>query len=256
MKILWLVNINMPELAVHLGKNPSVFGGRLSGAMEAVKESGNQLVVCTTVSDADQTQKYIVNDVTYYISKRSSISDMENSFKSILDEEKPDVVHIYGTEFEHSWAMAKQTDPDKTIVSIQGLVSFYSEHIYGGVPEHIADDNSMHKLLRKLHKGGNSIELQKKSYLQRADAEIKTLQRVHYVNGGTHWGDGCAKLLQPDVNLLQCGLILRDSFYGPEKWDIDQIERHSIFTVYTYPIKGFDMFLYITTGIAGNKTSS
>ena len=31
MKILWLVNIVMPELAVHLGEKPSVFGGWLSG---------------------------------------------------------------------------------------------------------------------------------------------------------------------------------------------------------------------------------
>ena len=31
MKILWLVNIVMPELAVHLGEKPSVSGGWLTG---------------------------------------------------------------------------------------------------------------------------------------------------------------------------------------------------------------------------------
>ena len=38
MKILWLVNIVMPELAEHLGRNPSVFGGWLTGAMDAVRQ--------------------------------------------------------------------------------------------------------------------------------------------------------------------------------------------------------------------------
>ena len=47
MKILWLVNIVMPELAVHLGETPSVFGGWLTGALEAVRAAGHELTVCT-----------------------------------------------------------------------------------------------------------------------------------------------------------------------------------------------------------------
>ena len=249
MKILWLVNIIMPELAEHLGQKPSVFGGWLTGAMEAVRSSGYELSVVTTEKNTKYAGKYAVKGVTYYITECSDNAAMRRDFRTILDAERPDVIHIYGTEFEHSWAMSQEADPNRTLVSVQGLVSYYSDHVYGGVPERICRDTRLHRLLRRLQKGGQSIELQKQSYQQRARTEIATLSRVRYVNGGTAWGDGCARLIQPEVNLLQCGLILRSSFYGPERWDSESCEKHSIFTIYTYPIKGFDMFLHALSSV-------
>ena len=243
MKILWLVNIMMPELADHLGREATVFGGWLIGAMNAVRGSGHDLVICT-VGDERLCGRYDVHGVTYYIVPKADVPSMQASFRPILEREQPDVVHLYGTEFEQAWALASLTDPEKTLVSVQGLVSFYAEHVFGGVPEKTARDHWIHRLLRRLHKGGRSIELQLKSFRARSETEIKTLQRVRYVNGGTAWGDNCARLLQPDVKLLPCELILRDSFYNGGLWDLDAVEKHSIFTIYGYPIKGFDMFLH------------
>lgn len=244
MKILWLVNIVMPELAEHLGQTSTVFGGWLIGAMNAVRAAGHQMVICTTRDDPKLCGRYEVQGVTYYIVPTGDVPSMQASFRPILEQEQPDVVHLYGTEFEHTWALASLTDPNRTLVSVQGLVSYYAEHVFGGVPEKIACDNVLHRLLRRLHKGGHSIELQKQSYLARAYAEVNTLKRVRYVNGGTAWGDGCARLLQPDVNLLPCELILRNSYYDGRVWDPKSMEKRSIFTIYTYPIKGFDMFLH------------
>lgn len=244
MKILWLVNIVMPELAEHFGQKSTMFGGWLIGAMNAVRAAGHHLVICTTKDDPKLCGKYDVKSVTYYVVLSGDVASMQASFRPILDQEQPDIVHIYGTEFEQSWALASLSDPGRTLVSIQGLVSFYAEHVFGGVPEHVARDNAMHRILRHLHKGGHSIELQKQNYLVRAEAEIKTLQHVKYVNGGTAWGDGCARLIQPDVKLLPCELILRDTFYEWPLWNYEDAEKHSIFTIYNYPIKGFDMFLH------------
>ena len=243
MKILWLVNIVMPELSEHLGGKPSVFGGWLSGALQAVRDSGNELLIVTNSEHTKQPGRYDVNGVRYYLTAGRDEASMRAAFREILSAEAPDIVHLYGTEFLQSWAMAQEADPEKTLVSIQGLVSFYTEHVYGGVPEHVCRDTWLHKLLRRLKKGGRSIEEQRRSFEERAVGERKTLARVRYVNGGTAWGDGCARLIQPEVRLLPCGLILRESFYGPERWCYETCEKHSIFTIYTYPIKGFDMFL-------------
>ena len=243
MKILWLVNIIMPELAEHLGGKPSVFGGWLTGAEKAVRCSEHDLVICTTDSDRTRCGRFEIGGVIYYIVPEGDVPSMQAAFRPILEQEKPDVVHLYGTEFEHTWALASLVDPEKALVSVQGLVSYYAEHVYGGVPATIARDTWLHRLLRRLNKGGTSIDQQRQSYLARAQAEIETLKRVRYVNGGTAWGDGCAKLVQPDVKILPCELILRESYYDGRIWNLDKIERHSIFTIYTYPIKGFDMFL-------------
>ena len=151
MKVLWLVNIIMPDLALHLGTNPTVFGGWLSGAMKAVKESGYELVVCTTAENINETKKYIVNDTTYYISKRSTVSDMEGVFRKILKNENPDIVHIYGTEFEHFWAMVKCSDINKTVVTIQGAMTYPKDHVYAGLEEKYCKDNPLHKSLSLLN---------------------------------------------------------------------------------------------------------
>ncbi|MDO4413628.1 MAG: glycosyltransferase family 4 protein [Erysipelotrichaceae bacterium] len=243
MKILWLVNIIMPELAVHLEKKPTVFGGWISGAMKAVKENGYELVICTTASDVNETQKYIVNDVTYYISKRSAVAEMEEVFKGILNNENPDVVHIYGTEFEHSWAMAKCSDVNKTVVTIQGAMTYLKDHVYAGLEEKYCKDNLLHKTLRLIHKGGTSIELQKKSFEQRAEIEQKVLKHVKYVMGGSKWGNAVAWSINPHCTTFDSGLILRDSFYTEDRWSYENCEPHSIYILHSYPIKGFHKFL-------------
>lgn len=243
MKILWLVNIIMPELALHLGENPTVFGGWLSSAMKAVKGNGYELVVCTTSLNVNKTQKYTVNDVTYYISKTSTVPEMEEAFKIILNEENPDIVHIYGTEFEHSWAMVKCSDVNKTVVTIQGAMTYLKDHVYAGIEEKYCKDNLLHKTLRLMHKGGISIELQKKSFEQRAETEQKVLKHVKYIMGGSEWGNAVAWSINPKCTTFDCGLILRDSFYTDDRWTYENCEPHSIYILYSYPIKGFHKFL-------------
>lgn len=243
MKILWLVNIILPELAVHLGGKPSVFGGWLTGAMKAVRESGNELVICTTAENAEIKGKYSVNGIDYYICERTNVDSMRSCFAEILKAENPDVVHIYGTEFEHSLAMTQASDKEKTVVTVQGPLVYYKDNVYAGLPENVCRDNLLHKLLRMVHKGGQSIELQKQRYDRLAIDEERILKSVKYINGGSEWGNAVARSVNPECTAFGCGLILRDSFYCDEMWSADTCEKHSIITLHNYPIKGFHKFL-------------
>lgn len=237
MKILWLVNIVMPELAVHLGEKPSVFGGWLNGALDAARNAGHHITVCTTRTNP-KAVRFQADPLTTYLLLRADVD-----FSAVLEQEQPDLVHIWGTEFPQSWALAKVSDPKKTLVSIQGLVHTYEGHVYAGIPDSICRTTWLHRLFQWRGRNIRSIEQQRQSYIDRAETELKVLRRVGHVNGGTAWGDGCALLVQPDVQLHPCGLILRDSFYGSEVWDPDRCVPHTIFAIYTYPIKGFHKLL-------------
>ena len=243
MKILWLVNIIMPELAINLNRSVSVFGGWLTGAMKAVKESGNELVICTTEPDTKDQGKYDINGVRYYICARDGIASMREDFREILNTEKPDVVHVYGTEFEHSLAMTQVSDKRITVVTIQGALVYYKENVFAGLPEKSCKDNIIHKLMRMLNKGGKSIQLQKNSYDNRALAEKAILESIKYINGGSEWGNAVGLSINPDAKTFDCGLILRDSFYCDERWSAETCEKHSIYILHSYPIKGFHKFL-------------
>lgn len=244
MKILWLVNVALPELDIHLGRTPGVFEGWLIGALHAVRESGNELVICTSEQSCRFEGKYEVNGTTYYIVGNASDEDrLRGSFRRILDDEKPDVVHLYGTEFVQCWAMAQEANPDRMVVTIQGALEYYKDVVYGDLPEKVCRDTLLHKLLRKAHKGGQSIELQKRSFYERAEREVKVLKKAKYINGGSGWGDAVAKAINPKCTTVNARLILRDSFYTDDRWSCERCEPHTIYTLMSYPIKGFHKVL-------------
>lgn len=242
MKILWLVNIVMPELAEHLGRTPSVFGGWLTGALNAVRAASHDLIICTTESRTGILH-VTVGGIAYYIVPSGTVDSMEPYFSKILQAEQPDIVHIYGTEFAHSWALAKCADVQRTVVTVQGAMTVLKKHVYAGLPEKQCRDSLLHKLLRKCRKGGQSIDLQRRSFERRAVFEQKLLNHVQYANGGSEWGNTVAHSINPTLQVFDCKLILRDSFYLEDRWSLDQCKKHSIIILFSYPIKGFHMFL-------------
>ena len=243
MKILWLVNIVMPELAEHLGREVSVFGGWLTGALHAVRTAGHELVICTTETNTKAAGRYEINGVVYYITPQAGIPEMQSAFRKILDNEQPDVVHLYGTEFEHCVALMREADVSRTVVTIQGALVYYKDNVYSGIPESVCRDNLLHKLLRRLHKGGESIELQKQLYEKRTVYELEVLQRAKYIHGGSEWGNAVGRSVNPDCTTFDFGLILRDPFYTDERWSLETCDPHRIYILFSYPIKGFHKFL-------------
>lgn len=241
MKILWLVNIVMPELAVHLGQTPSVFGGWLTGAMKAVRDSGHSLAVCTTVPG--KGGRYEVGGVTYYLVPQGELDGMSRDFCAILSHETPDAVHIYGTEFAHCWALARICTPEQLVVTVQGSLEYYKDEVFAGISEQICKDNLVHKLLRAAHKGGQSIELQKNSFYDRAKYEVLTLRHARYIHGGSNWGCAVARSINPACTTFDFGLTLRDSFYTDDRWNLDLCQKHTIYALVSYPIKGFHKLL-------------
>ena len=237
MKIVWVVNIVMPELAVHLGEKPSVFGGWLTGALEAVRAAGHGIVICTTRENAHAVRFCPDLNTTYLL------LDTQTDLSSVLQKEAPDLVHIWGTEFPQSHALAMAADPRKLLVTIQGSLEIIKDHARAGIPESLCRDTMLHRLLRKLHKGGQAIDLQKQSFEARAKFEVETLRRAKYIHGGSAWGNDVARAIHPGCTTCDANLLLRSSFYDAPLWDMDLCEKHTIYALCTYPLKGFHKLL-------------
>ncbi|MBR3290114.1 MAG: glycosyltransferase, partial [Clostridia bacterium] len=186
---------------------------------------------------------YDENGVRYYLTAAGDIDGMAADFQTILRQENPDIVHLYGTEFAHSLAMAKVADPDRLVVTIQGSLAMCKDAAFAGIPERVCRDTLLHKTLRALHKGGECIEQQKRSFEARAAYEEQVLQTARYIHGGSEWGCSVARWLHPGCTTFDFGLLLRDSFYTEPRWDVSACERHSIYAIFTYPINGFHKLL-------------
>lgn len=243
MKVLWLINGMLPELSAHLRLAPSVFGGWLIGAQGVLRATDYELVICSMSDKKELVGRYPLESAVYYVVKNGSLQEQQKAFREILDAEKPDLIHIYGTEFMHSWALFSVADPDKTVITLQGLLSFCEAKVFAGIPDTICRDTLLHKFLRLAHKGGRSIELQRQSFEKRAKYEKLILQNAKYINGLSDWGNAGVRMFNPSCELIPCGSVLRDAFYDGSRWEADKCVPHTICCIYSYPIKGFHKLL-------------
>ena len=251
MRILWLCNIVLPELSEEFGFKKVQAGGWLSGMWEQLKQKEElQLAICVPIRDKDRMKDGEYLGYQYYsfqtIKKEEGIMRGKIRLKEIICDFNPDVIHIWGTEYLHSYAMVlaceEQGMLNNVLVHIQGLVSVYALHYRFGLPDDIVKDNG----------SGNSIEQEIQDFAWRGQYERKILQKVSYVTGRTDWDKACCKQINPIVRYEHCGEILRDVFYeNPVKWTAKCCEKYSIFISQAgYPVKGFHLALDVLAKLA------
>ncbi|MFR6329595.1 MAG: hypothetical protein ACLUOI_12715 [Eisenbergiella sp.] len=84
--------------------------------------------------------------------KRPEVYDcgMEERFQEILEDFRPDLVHIFGTEFPHALAMVKSFGrPERILVGIQGLVGECAKSYMADLPARVQEKATFRDILRK-----------------------------------------------------------------------------------------------------------
>ena len=169
MRVLWLCNRCLPVIAAHLNMDAGNKEGWLAGLSERIiKEKNEELTlgVCfhTTKELGEWKGEYEVTAYGFYEDlghPEKYDEEMEVRMKAIVKDFKPDMVHIFGTEFPHTLAMVKAfNNPKKTLIGIQGLCFVYADAYLSGLPEDVIKRST----LRDFLKNDNILEQQKKFY--------------------------------------------------------------------------------------------
>ena len=236
MKILWLCNILLPEFSEVISFKPIPTGGWLTGLYNGILDSNSncQFVFVCPYSKKDVFD-YKRTKIYTYTHKEEKDVDF---FKHILLRENPDIIHIHGTEFIHSYSMAlaaKQLDLlPKTVVSLQGILFFYEKHFFASLEFKEIYGFSLRDLLKL-----DNVFFQRKRYRKIGIYEKQTLLTCSNVIGRTTWDFACSKYLNPVVRYFKANEILRKAFYFGQ-WCLEKCNRYSIFvTQSNYSIKGF-----------------
>lgn len=241
MKILWLCNVMADPISEHLNYAISEGGGWITALFnEFIKHKDVELAVCAPNSRAKKFQCYILDGVKYYnfIKKywEPTVYDssVENQFKRVLNDFKPDIVHIFGTEYPHSLSMVKIfNNPQKTIVNLQGLTSVIAKHYFSNLPYKIIKQYTFRDFVKQ-----DNIIKQAKKFEIRGKYEKIVLKRVKHVIGRTDWDRACSLQINDKLNYFHCNEVLRENFYNG-KWKLEDCERYSMFISQgSYPIKG------------------
>ena len=244
MKVLWVTNILPGFLAKQLGVKTLPNLGWLDYSAEKLMKISD--VELTVLFPADQYEDGKAEICYYTFPRKYILRRTDSELVPILREKmrqiNPDIVHIYGTEYYHTVACVKACCElgiiNKTVISIQGLVSVYAEHYLNGLPENVRHRFTLHDFLKRENLVGAMNQ-----YRRRGEAETEALKICPNVIGRTQWDKACTYQINKERNYYFCNETLREVFYTGN-WSYEQCNKHSIFlSQFSYPIKGFHTFL-------------
>lgn len=246
MKVMWLINFALPTIAK--GTAVNVNEGWISGMLNALVEFNSiHLAICYPQKRTKEVQYDTNTNVEYigYPQKENSIKydpDLKKVFGDIIDNVAPDIIHLMGTEFPHCYSMVEACMDKKIrqnlVVSIQGLVSIYSQHYLNSLPVEVVYGRTIRDWLKNENQSKAAKKLK-----SRGEYEEKALSLIPNVIGRTDWDRACTMQMAPNAQYYHNNEVLRKSFYDG-KWSFDNCEKHSIFiSQATTPIKGLHIML-------------
>lgn len=251
MKVLWVCDIVLPEFAPEFELKPTVIGGWMEGMLHQL-EKKTEIALCFPIMDSWRKKDGELNGHKYFsfsdLSSKYS-KDTEERFTDILYEYKPNIVHIWGTEFPHTLAMINACERmgllDKVIVNIQGLVEPYSLYYLDHIPNNYLD---------KENENGDSLRKAQEEFKVKGRYEREALYKVKHVIGRTDWDYAWVKHINSTIIYYCVGEILRDEFYKIKNtWSYEACEKHTIFVSQAaYAVKGLDYLLYALPDIVND----
>ena len=242
MKIAWLVNIVMPELAEDLGLWKTSLGGWLIGQMNGLKKAGYPLTILSISKDIHELTWRTLHNVDFCVIPDQPEESIRETFRAVLGKIKPDVFHIFGTETSAAAIAFSISDTNHTVVSIQGFVGVYANHVRDGIPEKYYKATWLKRLGKRwLH--GSVIADDAHRLAKSGLRESGVLENARHVIGRTTWDRAYMYHRNPKAKYYVCREILRESFYG-DRWDAARCQRHTIFLSQSAsPIKGLHQVL-------------
>lgn len=245
MKILWITNSVMPEIAQSLGWSRRGSGGWMSAMLNQLRKMPDITLAVASISKKIHSPiRENIDGVEYWILPSKTATwkyntKLEQYWLTIKSTFVPDVVHIHGTEFTHGLAYIKACGPANVIVSIQGIIGEIGNVYYAGISEKdiLKTETLSDKILKK------GIRYTKQQYLLRGKYEKECLRLVKHVIGRTDWDKDIVLNINPQLQYYHNNESLQDSFYH-SNWDYGQCNPHSIFVSQcALPIKGFHILL-------------
>lgn len=248
MKVLWSTFIVFPEVAKRVGMQALYACTWVRAMAEKLRYRDDMQLAIVTVGKGEKVEVIESNGIYFYflpggkkVYRSGGGEKVKEAWSQIVEDFKPDVIHVYGTEYAHN-RMLVELKPDVPIlVSLQGILKDYQKDYYGGMDIATA---FRYTSLRDIARGSGIImdKLRLKKVIK---LECEMLQQTDYVEGRTFWDKASVEAINPNAQYYYCPRMIRHEFYASEGWNIDQIERHAVFVHQGFkPLKGLHFVLH------------
>lgn len=222
-KVLWLTST--PSLFLeHITKEKTISGGWISSLEKYISKHENIQLTIAFHCNSKKLERVDVNNSVYFKIpyKRNQIikyykritHSIENKddikfYLKIIDEVKPDVIHIFGTELGYGKIITKVDIP--VVIQIQGNITIYKNMWFRCGLTHF-DIFKYSNIISLLL--GNGIFHTYHKFKKMAKREQHILTNCRYIIGRTDWDKRICSILAPEAKYFYCEEIIRDEFYN------------------------------------------
>ncbi|MBN1414605.1 MAG: glycosyltransferase family 4 protein [Bacteroidales bacterium] len=256
MKILWFTNT--PSLAETYLNSPS-YGGAWIKLLhkEIINIPGIELAVCFVYNK--QAEPFYYNNTKFYpisLAKENRFQKyiqrmkgnyekdaLLNNYLSIVNEFRPDIIHIHGTE--NNYGLIQDLVNIPCIISVQGILTVYLRKYFSGIPRNLVSKHD--RLLDQINFNGFLNNY--RSIKKKAKREITILSRARYVFGRTDWDKYITSILAPQAKYYGMDTrIVREVFFN-NCWQKRRQHKLRLFTTSnSHLYKGLEM-VYQTSAL-------
>lgn len=245
LKILWITNTILPKAAEYVQSQAPSSGTWLIDIADMLsKQKDIQFAVACV--HGKEFKKFELDGTTYYLLPGNGKNMLfytkrfEKIWKQINEDFKPDIVHLHGTEYSHGLAFLRACPSVNAVLSIQGVLNRIKDVDFGELPKSVFFWNRTFKEWTHFNGVLEMHAIHKKN----AKYEREIINRVKYLHGVNVWDTSMCASINPKLKIFRFDNNLREEVYAAEKWDVQKMQRHTIFTnPGGTPLKGLHQLL-------------
>lgn len=214
MKVLWLSNSAfVSEKTKATGSWVQPMAEQLASSIDMVNVTDG-IVEKPISSNFNNIKQWIIPTKTSHFNQEAS-AETCSIVKDIIDVEKPDLVHIWGTEKFWASIYRKGYIDIPTILDIQGLLAPYTEYYYGGL--------SIKEIFQSIHlkeiiMPSRTLFHKKEVFRKRGMSETANLKSFKHICYQSQWVKNYISFVNPSATLYPTKIMLRKAFIESQKW--------------------------------------
>jgi hypothetical protein len=223
MKVLWLSN--------HWFKKETLkaSGGWLVAMAELLLNSEEVELYNITEGKVKDTVRQDVDSLQQWILPVSKInrkglpsSKIINDIIQIVDDIKPDVIHVWGTEKYWSMLIAQNILTYPSLLDIQGIMNPISKVFYGGLT---VKDLYNCIGIKELLKPKKHLYFMHRQSVKRAKAERCVIEHFQNISVQSFWSYAYVRSMNSKCTINRTGIILRQEFYEAKKYQVHSFKK-------------------------------
>ena len=219
MKVLWLSNSAfVSEKTKETGSWLQPMAEQLASSITLVNVTDG-IVEMPTSSNFKNIKQWIIPAKASNYGQEASVETC-SIVKDIIEKEKPDLVHIWGTEKLWASIYRKGYIGVPTILDIQGLLAPYTEYYYGGLSiKEIFE--SIH--LKEILMPTRTLFHKKEIFRKRGVSETANIKSFKHISYQSQWVKNYISFVNPSATLYPTKIMLRKAFIESQKWNYHNV---------------------------------